>query len=350
MGAIAVDKKLNIIDKTSTIREIVLYSDVTRFVDYDDGGYFSVYDGTAYRYAYCSSRLYTNSEGNPTSCLICEFIGKDGNLRYMYTRQPDETEELYQTITSNVTDATLMTEEDNEFGCCVYLVNTKGSNGKSGENGGSGIITHYDKYGKPDKGHDGYGGNGGAGGSAGVSVNTSLTLNGSSSLYASLEGMCGAGGGGGGGGGCFSGGSTTSPGGYGGSGGTANNVSKAYKVRICNGNSITGSVTRSVNSNLNGKNGIAGQTGYWNDNDGGMGGTSGDGNGGGIGGDGKIDRGGHGGAGGNAGSSRAGSISGNGTNRVLTSENFDSSTNTFSNSIASTGGVVITKIIASFSD
>lgn len=349
MGATAVNKKLNIIDRTSTIREIKLYSDVTKFVDYDDGGYFSVHDGNAYRYAYCSSRLYTNSEGNPTSCLICEFIGKDGNLRYMYTQQPNETEELYRTITSNVTDTTLMTEEDNEFGCYVYLVNTKGANGKSGENGGSGIITHYNKYGKPDRGVDGYGGNGGAGGSAGVSVNTSLTLNGSSSLYASLEGMCGAGGGGGGGGGCFSGG-TTSPGGYGGPGGTANNVSKAYKIRICNGNSITGSVTRSIDNNLNGKNGFAGQTGYWNDNDGGMGGTSGDGNGGGLGGDGKISRGGHGGYGGNAGSSRAGNISGTGTNRVLTAENFDSSTNIFSNSIASTGGVVITKIIASFSD
>ena len=352
MGATAVSKKLNIIDKSSSIREIELYDDKTKFIDYDDGGYFSVYDGTAYRYAYCSPRLYTNSEGNPTSYLICKFIGKDGNLRYMYTQQPDETEELYQTITSNVTDTTLITGEDNEFGCYVYLVNTKGSNGKAGGNGGSGVITSYNKYGYPNNGKDGSAGSGGAGGSAGISVATSLTLNDgfdeTYDLSLLLHGMCGAGGGGGGGAGCYYAGNTYS-GGAGGSGGTANNVSKAYKVRICNNNSITGSVTRSINSSLSGKAGSAGETGYWDDNDGGAGGASGDGNFGSFGSDGSK-TGGKGGTGGSAGSSRTGSISGTGTSKVLTTANFNSSTNTFSSSIASTGGVVVTKIIGSFPD
>lgn len=356
MGATAVDKKLNIIDKTSTIREIQLYSDVTKFIDYDDGGYFSVHDGTAYRYAYCSSRLYTNSEGNPTSYLICEFIGKDGNLRYMYTRQPDESEELYQTIIPNATSSILIPREDNEFGYYVYLVNTKGSNGSPGKSGSSAVVTSYDKYGRPTGGNDGKGGAGGAGGSAGVSVITSLTLDDGSgetlSINVSLNGMCGAGGGGGGGAGGYMYGmpGTAGSGGAGGAGGTANNVSKAYKVRICNGNSITGSATRSTNSSFSGKTGYAGQTGYHDDNDGGMGGFSGDGNSGGLGGDGTSSKGGAGGAGGSAGSSRVGSRAGTGTTKVLATDNFNSSTNAFSNSIASTGGMVVTKIIGSFPD
>lgn len=358
MGATAVNKKLNIIDKTGTIREIKLYSDVTKFVDYDDGGYFSVYDGTAYRYAYCSSCLYTNSEGNPTSCLICEFIGKDGSLRYMYTQQPDESEELYKTITSSEISATLITKEDNEFGCYVYLVNTKGSNGKTGGNGASGVVTKYDGYGRPTNGRDGTAGSGGAGGSAGISVVTSLILDDGSnetlSLSALLDGMCGAGGGGGGGAGgyvnIYGSYGGIGYGGAGGAGGTANNVSKSYKIRIRNGNSITGNVNCYINSDLNGKSGYAGQTGHHDDNDGGMGGSAGDGNSGYVGGDGTSERGGYGGMGGSAGSSRTGSITGNGTTKVFSTENFNSSTNTFSNSIASTGGVVVTKIIASFPD
>ena len=353
MGATAVNKKLNIIDKTSTIREIQLYSDVTNFIDYDNGGYFSVYDGTAYRYAYCSSHLYTNSKGNPTSYLICKFIGKDGNLRYMYTRQPDETEELYKTITSDVSNTILISQEDNRSGCCFYLVNTKGSNGNKGTAGGAGIVTTHDKYGKPTGGRDGSCGFGGAGGSAGVSVTSALTLDDGSgntlSIAAGLDGMCGAGGGGGGGAGTYINNNTTS-GAPGGAGGTANNVSKAYKVRIRNGFLITGNVQRYINSDLSGKKGEKGQTGYKDDNDGGMGGASGDGQAGMPGGDGSARIGGAGGKGGDAGSSRVGYISGTGTVKVLDIANFDSYANGFSNSIASTGGVVITKIIGSFPD
>lgn len=359
MGATAVSKKINIIDKTSTIREITLYDDVKKFIDYDDGGYFSVYDGTKYRYAYCSSRLYTNSEGDPTSYLICEFIGKDGNLRYMYTRQPDEKEELFKTITSNAASSTLISQEDNEFGCCVYLVNTKGSNGGNGKNGSSGVITSYDKYNKPNGGHDGTAGAGGAGGSAGISVSTNLVLDDGSDktlgINASLAGMCGAGGGGGGGAGGYMSGTIgydgyVGAGGTGGAGGTANNASMAYKIRICNGISIIGGLVRNVNSSFSGKNGYVGQTGYSNDNSGGVGGTSGDGHGGSVGGYGNDKRGGTGGTGGSAGSARVGGMTGTGTVKVLSTANLNSSTNAFSNSIASTGGMVITKIIGSFPD
>lgn len=348
MVATAVSKTVKIIDKTSTIRTVTLYDNKENFSDYDGGDYIAFHDGTAFRYAYCSSVLYTKSTGDPTSYLICNFIDKNGNIRYMYTQQPDEKEVLYKTITSNVSGATLISQEDNEFGCCVYLVNTKGSNGSNGGNGSSGVITSYDKYNNPVSGRDGSAGAGGGGGSAGISVYASLSVGGSS-LNMTLEGMCGAGGGGGGGAGGYSSG-TVGAGGYGGVGGIANNVSKAYKIRICNGISIIGGLVRNINSSFSGKNGYAGETGYRNDNDGGTGGASGDGNAGWPGGDGNVSRGGTGGTGGSAGSSRVGSIAGTGTTKVLATANFDSSTNAFSNSIASTGGMVVTKIIGSFPD
>lgn len=348
MSANAVSKTVKIIDKTSTIRTVTLYDNKENFSDYDGGDYITFHDGTAFRYAYCSSILYTNSEGNPSSYLICNFIDKDGNIRYMYTRQPDETEVLYKTITSNVSGATLMPAADNIWGCKIYLVNTKGSDGKNGGSGGSGAVTSTDKYNKPTGGTEGSPGAGGRGGSPGKSVYTTLSVGGLS-LNMTLEGMCGAGGGGGGGAGWYNSSGAT-PGGAGGFGGAATNVSKSRSATIKNNNEITGNISFSYNSAYSGKNGFAGQRGYYTDNDGGMGGASGDGNTGWPGGDGKPEHGGYGGKGGDAGSAINGSSSGRavGTKATVGASVFDSSSNSFTSTVASTGGVVITKIIASF--
>ena len=347
MGATAVSKKINIIDKTSTIRTVTLYDNKENFSDYDGGDYIAFHDGTAFRYAYCSSILYTKSTGDPTSYLICNFIDKNGNIRYMYTQQPTETEVLYKTITSNVSGATLMPAVDNIWGCGIYLVNTKGNGGNNGGTGGSGTVTQTDKYNKPTSGTEGSPGAGGKGGSPGKTVYASLSVGGSS-LNMTLEGMCGAGGGGGGGAGWYNSKGTT-PGGAGGFGGVANNASKSYWTRIKNNNEVTGNISFSYNSAYSGKNGLAGQRGYSDDNDGGAGGSAGDGTPGTPGGDGDENRGGAGGFGGNAGSTRIGSASGDAVGaKARGFSTFDSSNISFANAIASTGGVVVTKIIASF--
>lgn len=348
MSANAVSKTVKIIDKTSTIRTVTLYDNKENFSDYDGGDYIAFHDGTAFRYAYCSSILYTKSTGDPTSYLICNFIDKNGNIRYMYTRQPDETEVLFKTITSNVNN-TLISAVDNIWGCKIYLVNTKGSGGRNGGAGGSGTVSQTDKYNKPISGTEGYAGAGGAGGSAGKSVYARLFVGGSS-LNMTLEGMYGAGGGGGGGAGWYNKSTGATPGGAGGAGGVANNTSKSYWARIKNNNEVTGNISFSYNSAYSGKNGWAGQRGYHDDNDGGMGGASGDGNTGWFGGDGTADRGGAGGKGGDAGSAINCSNSGSavGTKVKIGDSVFNSSSNSFTSTVASTGGVVITRIIASF--
>lgn len=368
MGANPVTKVLKCVDNSNTIRTIKLYDDKSDFVDYDGGKYFAIHDGSAIRYVYCSDKLWTNTKGETTSCLIAKFIDKmnsDGtpHIRYMYTEQPSETESLYKTITSSISNNEILSQENNVYGAYIYTVNTKGKNGNSGSNGSSGYHTSsgsgvYIKY----TGHQGSAGSGGSGGSGGTTVSNTLTI-GDKSLNITLAGMPGAGGGGGGGGGHtgadfypsgdsrHSDPSYTYSGGSAGGGGTANNSSKTYKIRISHNVSIKGNITITSNdSRYSGSSGSSGQTGN-SYNYGGNGGKSGDGNGGSAGSSGSKNKsGGNGGSGASAGDSRTASVTGTAVNTVARhGQQFNSSSNSFSNTIANNGGVVITKIIASYS-
>ena len=78
----AIAKKLKI--KTpSGEKEIKLYDDYKKFLDYDGGSYIAVQtDTNKTGYVYCNSTL-----PDDTTDHFATFVDKKGNLRYAYTQQ-----------------------------------------------------------------------------------------------------------------------------------------------------------------------------------------------------------------------------------------------------------------------
>ena len=152
------------INNSSKIVTINLYNNKRLFPDFDGGDYIAVNTSSGVGYMYCSSTLYTVG-GKTTSNLAFTFKGRDGNIRYVYTKQPNNiTESLVTTLTTEVTNYSAIKQEDFPCGGAIYVVSCRGQNGYSGSNGG--------KY---NGGYDGYGGSGGSGGAGGNGWNVKFT-------------------------------------------------------------------------------------------------------------------------------------------------------------------------------
>ena len=123
------------INNSSEIVTINLYNNKRLFPDFDGGDYIAVNTSSGVGYMYCSSTLYTVS-GKTTSNLAFTFKGRDGNIRYVYTKQPNNiTESLVTTLTTEVTNYSAIKQEDFPCGGAIYVVSCRGQNGDSGSNG-----------------------------------------------------------------------------------------------------------------------------------------------------------------------------------------------------------------------
>ena len=150
--------KVKFINNSSEIVTINLYNNKRLFPDFDGGDYIAVNTSSGVGYMYCSSTLYTVG-GKTTSNLAFTFKGRDGNIRYVYTKQPNNiTESLVTTLTTEVTKYSAIKQEDFPCGGAIYVVSCRGQNGDSGSNGGN-----YN------------GGSGGSGGAGGNGWNVKFT-------------------------------------------------------------------------------------------------------------------------------------------------------------------------------
>ena len=342
--------EVKFINNSSEIVTISLYDNKRLFPDFDGGDYIAVNTSSGVGYMYCSSTLYTVNDVT-TSNLAFTFKDRNGNLRYVYTKQPKVSESLVTTLTTAVTNYPAITQEDFPCGGAIYVTSCRGKKGNNGNNGGAGGTYT-----------DGSGGAGGAGGAGGngwnvyftPSSNWDITGDKSEDSYSTsfdLYTRQTYGGGGGGGGGA--GGAGGGAGGAGGAGGSASPMPPGARVIFPSKTDVV--ITTKKRAGGAGGNGSNGETGYFSDNDGGSGGSvsgyAGTVNGG-SGGDGKYDRGGNGGNGATYGYAwdigRIGSTYNyKQVNGVLSINPFS---NTFANTVTSTSGVVITKFTAYYSE
>lgn len=340
MGATLVSNyRLKAIDSTGKERTINLYTNYKDFAGYDpQASYLAVKlpNGTI-GYAYSSIALLKNSAGATTCNYVATITGKPMNrgntITYVYTTQPNEVEEFVATYT---TDSCIMpySISDRYAGYAranVYLVSSKAGSAANGVRGsyGSGYYTSTTSR------SGGSGGNGGAGGT-GAKYPTFCGANYVCAAY-------GPGGGGGGGGGgyqtClgYGGGS----GGTGGAAGANNSESRYYVYKTCAPETYYCIIMCAAAS---GKTGCAGKNG---DSSTGSCGGAGGANGAGV-----------------AGSKGCSSYATcNSTNTLVRCSNggaggagaatsyynpgytnYSSTSNTYANRAASTGGVVVTKV------
>ena len=342
--------KVKFINKSSEIVTINLYDNKRLFPDFDGGDYIAVNTSSGVGYMYCSSTLYKVNDVT-TSNLAFTFKDRDGNLRYVYTKQPKVSESLVTTLTTAVTNYSAITQEDFPCGGAIYVSSCRG---KKGNNGGAG--------GKGSTYNDGAAGKGGAGGAGGngwnvyftPSSNWDISGNKSEDSYSTsfdLYTRQTYGGGGGGGGGA--GGTGGGDGGSGGAGGSASPMPPGARVIFPSKTDVV--ITTTKRAGAAGANGSNGQAGYVNDNDGGNGGAVTGYAGtvrGGNGGDGKTFKGGNGGNG-------ATYVYAWDIDRISSTYNYkqvngvlsiDPFSNTFANTVTSTSGVVITKFTAYYSE
>ena len=386
--AYIVDRLSGYGDNTYDKTRVYLYDDFTQFVDYGRFGnesYVSIYiddDGVitgqgpaVTGYIYASSALFTKRDGTPTDCHIFDYIGANGVLMHAYTRIPDMGEDLVESFTTSGGNVTLIDDMDSfKYGAVLYLVSSKGNNGNKGGSGGQ-ASGSYNKTDDRNYVYRGKGGSGGSGGSGGKGVSIALTLanfledgtadfdNGVSTGTIVHAGEAGAGGGGGGGG----------EGGYygdvknldwsagsGGAGGYANVASQTNRIYIpynvavkCTSYSYTSGPSGSTGSSGGGggsSNASYNSTATISGGAGGRGGNSGNGTSGASGGYpwGKGDyRGGNGGAG-----ASENNVSTKTTvdktidgKRVYTTAHAESSSYSIANSLASTGGMALAKLV-----
>lgn len=377
-------------DNTYHKERVYLYDDFTQFVDYGRFGnesYISIYiddDGVitgqgpaVTGYIYASSTLFTKRDGTPTDCHIFDYIGANGVLMHAYTRIPDMGEDLVESFTTSGGNVDLIDNPDDfRYGAVLYLVSSKGNNGNNGSYGGQ-ASGSYNKTESRNYVYRGGGGSGGSGGSGGKGVSIALTLanfledgtadfdNGVTTGTIVHAGEAGAGGGGGGGG----------EGGYynknnhsdlnwsagaGGAGGYANVASQTNRIYIphnvavkCTSYSHTSGPSGSTGSSGGGGgSSIAnfGNSATISGGAGGRGGNSGNGTSGSSGGyawgPGSY-RGGNGGAG-----ASENNVSTKTTvdktidgKRVYTTAHDASSSYSIANSLASTGGMALAKLV-----
>lgn len=388
--AYIVDRLSGYGDNTYDKTRVYLYDDFTQFVDYGRFGnesYISIYiddDGVitgqgpaVTGYIYASSALFTKRDGTPTECHIFDYIGANGVLMHAYTRIPDMGEDLVESFTTSGGNVDLIDNPDDFiYGAVLYLVSSKGNNGNNGSYGGQ-ASGSYNKTESRNYVYRGGGGSGGSGGSGGKGVSIALTLanfledgtadfdNGVTTGTIVHAGEAGAGGGGGGGG----------EGGYynknnhsdlnwsagaGGAGGYANVASQTNRIYIphnvavkCTSYSYTSGPSGSTGSSGGGGgSSIAnfGNSATISGGAGGRGGNSGNGTSGASGGypwgSGNY-RGGNGGAG-----ASENNVSTKTTvdktidgKRVYTTAHDASSSYSIANSLASTGGMALAKLV-----
>ena len=341
--------KVKFINKSSEIVTINLHNNKRLFPDFDGGDYIAVNTPRGVGYMYCSSTLYKVNDVT-TSNLAFTFKDRNGNLRYVYTKQPKVSESLVTTLTTAVTNYPAITQEDFPCGGAIYVSSCRGKNGNNGGTGGTGG-TYTDGPGAS-------GGKGGAGGNGwdvyfAPNSNWDIAGNKSEDSYSTSFDLYTAptygGGGGGGGGGGSRGGGT---GGAGGLGGSASPMPPGARVLFPSKTDVV--ITTTKRAGAAGANGLPGQTGYYNDNDGGAGGAVTGYVGtvyGGAGGDGAIGKGGNGGYGATYPYAwDIHSISSTNYKQVNGVLSIDPFSNTFAKTITSTSGVVITKFTAYYSE
>lgn len=369
---------------------VYLYDDFTQFVDYGRFGnesYISIYiddDGkitgqgpAVTGYIYASSALFTKRDGTPTDCHIFDYIGANGVLMHAYTRIPDMGEDLVESFTTSGGNVDLIDNPDDfRYGAVLYLVSSKGNNGNNGSYGGQ-ASGSYNKTESRNYVYRGGGGSGGSGGSGGKGVSIALTLanfledgtadfdNGVTTGTIVHAGEAGAGGGGGGGGegGYYSKNNSSDldwSAGAGGAGGYANVASQTNRIYIphnvavkCTSYSYTSGPSGSTGSSGGGGgSSIAsfGNSATISGGAGGRGGNSGNGTSGSSGGypwgSGNY-RGGNGGDG-----ASENNVSTKTTvdktidgKRVYTTAHEASSSYSIANSLASTGGMALAKLV-----
>lgn len=378
-------------DNTYDKTRVYLYDDFTQFVDYGRFGnesYISIYiddDGeitgqgpAATGYIYASSELFTKRDGTPTDCHIFDYIGANGVLMHAYTRIPDIREDLVESFTSSGGNVDLIDNPDDfRHGAVLYLVSSKGNNGNSGSSGGQ-ASGWYSKATEQNYVSRGGGGSGGSGGSGGKGVSIDLTLanfledgtadfdNGVTTGTIVHAGEAGAGGGGGGGGeGGYYGSNKIDTdldwsAGSGGAGGYANVASQTNRIYIphnvavkCTSYSYTSGPSGSTGSSGGGGGSSSASfkhTAKISGGAGGRGGNSGNGTSGSSGGypwGSRNYRGGNGGAG-----ASENNVSTKTTvdktidgKRVYTTAHAASSSYSIANSLASTGGMALAKLV-----
>lgn len=381
-------------DNTYNKERIYLYDDFTQFVDYGRFGnesYISIYiddDGVitgqgpaVTGYIYASSELFTKLDGTPTDCHIFDYIGANGVLMHAYTRIPDIREDLVESFTTSGGNVDLIDNPDDfRHGAVLYLVSSKGNNGNNGSYGGqaSGVYSKDARGDYKNFVYRGGGGSGGSGGSGGKGVSIALTLanfledgtadfdNGVTTGTIVHAGEAGAGGGGGGGGegGYYSNNNSSDldwSAGAGGAGGYANVASQTNRIYIphnvavkCTSYSYTSGPSGSTGSSGGGggsSNTYFGNSATISGGAGGRGGNSGNGTSGASGGypwggSGNY-RGGNGGAG-----ASENNVSTKTTvdktidgKRVYTTAHTASSSYSIANSLASTGGMALAKLV-----
>ena len=386
--AYIVDRLSGYGDNTYDKTRVYLYDDFTQFVDYGRFGnesYVSIYiddDGVitgqgpaVTGYIYASSALFTKRDGTPTDCHIFDYIGANGVLMHAYTRIPDMGEDLVESFTTSGGNVTLIDDMDSfKYGAVLYLVSSKGNNGAKGGSGGQ-VSGSYNKTDDRNYVYRGKGGSGGSGGSGGKGVSIALTLanfledgtadfdNGVSTGTIVHAGEAGAGGGGGGGGEGGYYGNTKDlnwSAGSGGAGGYANVASQTNRIYIphnvavkCTSYSYTSGPSGSTGSSGGGggsSNASYNSTATISGGAGGRGGNSGNGTSGASGGypwgTGNY-RGGNGGAG-----ASENNVSTKTTvdktidgKRVYTTAHAESSSYSIANSLASTGGMALAKLV-----
>ena len=330
-------------------QDISLYSNKRYFPDWDNGDYIAVrIDKNTVGYMYCSSTLHKNTSGGTTAQHIMTFRDRNGKLRYVYQNQPSVTEDtVLRTFTSGGS-VTLISADENKYGCRIYGSNSRGYGGGNGKNGTNGDKVQTGNTGKPDykpiySYYYGSPGNGGAGGSAGARVYNTMILSpiegGSYSYAANIEGLYGGGGGGGGGAGYGD-----ALGGYGGAGGSAGGTPHGWYCDILSGVGVTSSLTVARGGIGGGNSGSRGETNDAYDCDGGVGGSAGDGHVGFVGGDGDENRAGYGGIGGSSTAIRNWTISNDSNGYVDNhSYNFNAYDNGRTNAVTNNGGIVVVK-------
>lgn len=378
-------------DNTYHKERVYLYDDFTQFVDYGRFGnesYISIYiddDGVitgqgpaVTGYIYASSELFTKLDGTPTDCYIFDYIGANGVLMHAYTRIPDIREDLVESFTTSGGNVDLIDNPDDfRHGAVLYLVSSKGNNGNNGSYGGQ-ASGSYNTTESRNYVYRGGGGSGGSGGSGGKGVSIALTLanfledgtadfdNGVTTGTIVHAGEAGAGGGGGGGGegGYYSANNHSDlnwSAGAGGAGGYANVASQTNRIYIphnvavkCTSYSYTSGPSGSTGSSGGGGgSSIAsfGNSATISGGAGGRGGNSGNGTSGASGnypwGGSNNYRGGNGGAG-----ASENNVSTKTTvdktidgKRVYTTAHDASSSYSIANSLASTGGMALAKLV-----
>lgn len=339
------------INNSSEIITINLYDNKRLFPDFDGGDYIAVNTPRGVGYMYCSSTLYKVNDVT-TSTLAFTFKDRDGNFRYVYTRQPNVSESLVTTLTTAVTDYSAITQEDFPCGGAIYVVSCRGKNGNNGGTGGKGE-SYY-------AGSAGVGGVGGAGGNGWnvyftPSSNWNIKGDKSENLYSTSFDLytCqtyGGGGGGGGGAGAKGGGA----GGAGGAGGSASPMPPGARVIFPSKTDVV--ITTTKRAGAFGSNGSNGQSSELSGNSGGKGGNVTGYAGTIYGSDGKLgnyQKGGNGGKGAtypyaydiNRISSTYDYTQVNGIISLTTP-----TSNAFANTVASTSGIVITKFTAYYNE